>query len=278
MLVAKGGANILLELDHRGVLYRCNVRDKSLKVNNEYTYKNYRYINQVVRPLLGDCIPEMELVDIPYDRISSIIGDFVGDPDSDHVSALTIKNLRPTNVYGEKIRYDDHFTKVYHDDTMEHILVEIKPKWLHHAKFCRNCTHNNLKNRKIPYCYALMVVDPSHVSDMLLHTGIAFPKKFLIKFVDYFSKSDNILAKLHDIQKNLDSNVSMNDIKSIADVSDAFLLNMTLKDVSCFIEWTRERDSLEVNVVDVDMKLVSKLDHWVNTHKQLSTSSNLVHH
>lgn len=123
-----------------------------------------------------------------------------------------------------------------------------------------------------------MVVDPSHVSDMLLHTGIAFPKKFLIKFVDYFSKSDNILAKLHDIQKNLDSNVSMNDIKSIDDVSDAFLLNMTLKDVSCFIEWTRERDSLEVNVVDVDMKLVSKLDHWVNTHKQLSTSSNLVHH
>ncbi|KAL3233911.1 Inositol-pentakisphosphate 2-kinase [Nakaseomyces bracarensis] len=280
-IIGSGGANVLLRpVGIRKELYRCCVRYSSLKRNNELTIDNYRYIREVVAPLLAGLLAEMELVTLKLEEVGTVLRERVPDFDDSAVVAFKMLNLRPENVYGSVPKFDDHFTKVYCDDSHANIVLEIKPKWLHRdPEFCRNCTHNLMKGRNIPYCYSLVVKYPHQIVEILSFTGIDYPEAFTRTLESYFEQDNNVLRVLYSLQETLERETPLATVNTVNDVTNALLLNMTLRDVTCFIEWSiLDPDTVKVNVVDVDKKPSVKWQHWVEVHKKLRSRVDKVNH
>lgn len=283
-VVSSGGANVLLRVPQGGddVLYRCCVRYKSLHRNNELTIGNYRYISETVAPLLGQFLLSLELARLSVDEVQDVLQNYaVAELDDDKVMSFKMRDLRPRHLYGDSPLFDDHFTKVYCDDLKQRILLEIKPKWLYRgdSQFCRNCTHNIVKKRHIPYCYSLVVDDPDHIATILNSTGIIYPTDFITTLIRYFHRNDNVLKKLYELQESLEKNTPLQSVSTINDVTPQLLLNMTLRDVTCFIGWNgQDPNSLNVNLIDVDKKPIEKWEHWVQTHRKLCNIINKVNH
>lgn len=280
-----GAANVLLRyLDKKqgrdDMLYRCCVRYASLQSNNELTVENYQYVSQELVSLLGDLIVPVELVALPLVDVEDVLRRYISDVDATVVMCFRIRNMLPPGIYQQEAQFDDHFTKVYCDDQRQHILLEIKPKWLHRDPlFCRNCTHNVMKGRDIRYCYSLLVDDPDHIITVLNHTGLDYPENFVKALRRYLLRNDNVLKVLRGLQESLERITPIGIVSSISDVTPELLLNMTLRDVTCFIEWHgQDPSTLNVHVVDVDRKPIEKWEHWVKIHSKLYNCKERITH
>ncbi|CCF60578.1 hypothetical protein KAFR_0K02240 [Kazachstania africana CBS 2517] len=281
-IVGKGGANILLDYDDPVYLYRCCVKfPESVKLNNRYVNENYKFIREKVLPLLGDYVCPMEQCSIPLGNIYPVYSQYVNDTEADmtsRVEVLKIPNLRPSSRF-TMILKSDHLTKIYSNDTRTNILLEIKPKWLHNPyHYCRNCTHNDFKGREIKYCYSRLLNDPTHLYDILMDVTSSLPRNFVDVMLEYLRNDSNILRRLHDIQKSLSRKELRYEIDCIAAVTEDLQLLMTLRDVTCFIEWDVLTTDLKINVVDVDLKLKDKWTHWNKTNKSLDTHQEKHYH
>ncbi|SMN18210.1 similar to Saccharomyces cerevisiae YDR315C IPK1 Inositol 1,3,4,5,6-pentakisphosphate 2-kinase [Maudiozyma saulgeensis] len=284
-LVGKGNANILISNDDPFWLYRCCIKyPDSIRQCNEYTYSNIQFINACIRSLLGDLVCPMTLVEVPVDAISIVYKNYVNIDyrDSDVIVCLKIPNLRPSKKYSIMVQ-SDHLTKIYTTNDNSSVLLEIKPKWLHYpTPYCRNCTDNSRKNRDIIYCYSELLKDIDQLKLILkteMHEKI--PKGFIEIIEKYFMDKENVLHKLHDVQKSLYCHYrDKTQSKDNNDISDLQIL-MTLRDVSCFIQWDKDMLSitdLKINIVDVDLKSVDKLPHWIQTQTILNKyESKIVH-
>ncbi|GCF01387.1 inositol-pentakisphosphate 2-kinase [Zygosaccharomyces mellis] len=271
-VIAEGGANILIDYGDPGWLYRiCKKFPESLKKCNQYTSENCQFINEEIKPFLGDLLCPMELKSIPLHRIKLIKHYFV-NLDDNEAKLLKIKQLK-----GDSFRetlFHDHFTSIYRSSTGG-ILMEMKPKWLFSLLgYCRNCTHNIVKGRKINYCYKVLLTNAQHFRDIASNCN-CLPMEFVEDMIQYFGESDNVLKILHDAQKELEAQQS--DSVSFKEVSEKLLCCMTLRDVTCFLEW-RPDLPIKVSVVDVDLKLKEKWAHWLKTHKELENCQSKVFH
>ncbi|CAB4252127.1 similar to Saccharomyces cerevisiae YDR315C IPK1 Inositol 1,3,4,5,6-pentakisphosphate 2- kinase [Maudiozyma barnettii] len=275
-LAGKGNANILIDYEDPVWLYRCCIKyPDSIQKCNEYTYNNIQFINTRMIPLLKDLVCPMTLVNVPAKEIYNIYKDYVdvNCADSDIIACLRIPNLRPSKKYSIRVQ-SDHLTKIYTTKDNHSVLLEIKPKWLHNpTPYCRNCTDNSRKNRNIKYCYSELLQDINQMR-LIIETErkLKIPQQFIEIITKYFIDKENVLQKLHDIQKSLHCDdgfkTPSQDNKDINDIQTL----MTLRDVSCFIEWDQTMLSitdLKVNVVDVDLKSIDKMTYWKNTQSIL---------
>lgn len=275
-VIGRGGANILVDYGDPRWLWRCCIRCPDLlSSNNSYTIKNIQYIKKNVEPLLNGLLCPMNLIDVDIEAIRPILSVFVSNLDDKVVKVIKIKNLinRTTNL----IR-NDHFLKSYCSQNFQTVILELKPKWLYYdTDYCRNCTHNTFKGRKTKYCYNQLLVNPSHLEVVFGEYNI-YPDNFKAAMYEYLHNDNNIFKILYDLQKKLTKNsTSTKDIKSINDVNDEYLLLMTLRDVTCFIEWNSAESALCVNIIDVDLKPKEKWTHWTKTYNQLASSQKIYH-
>lgn len=275
-VIGKGNANILIDYGDPLWLYRCCVRfADSLKRNNDYSLQNFRYINESVEGILGNLLCTMKLEIVPLDTLRSLISRYITDMDDSKIVVFKMPNLKHEDL--QKVIYADHFTKIYSSVDTERILLEFKPKWLHNdTKYCRNCTHSRMKQRNMTYCYTQLLENPLYIDNILGDAG-SFPSKFREDLRLYFSCDENVLLVLKDAQKKLNSKALV-DIKSVCDVTDELALAMSLRDVTCFIEWRSNTEELFVTVVDVDLKPKEKAGHWISTHQQLERYDNKCSH
>lgn len=273
-VVGRGNANILVDYGDPKWLYRCCVRfPDSLKKNNEYTVRNFEYISGKVHPILGDALCPMEMIVISLDSLGPLISQFISEIDDTMVIVLKILNLKSQKFH--TTLYADHFTKLFSSSHNSHILMEFKPKWLHNPfAYCRNCTHNILKGREMRYCYAAVLSDASYLTEIFKEAKV--PHRFISDVVSYFGKEGNILQKLFNLQKKL-SLQSLADISCEEDVSSSLLLEMALRDVTCFLAWQTSGE-LSCQIVDVDLKPKEKWGHWVATDRKLGELHRKVYH
>ncbi|EDO14925.1 hypothetical protein Kpol_1005p13 [Vanderwaltozyma polyspora DSM 70294] len=268
-VVGKGNANILIDFGDAEYLYRCLVRYESLKMNNDCTRENFGYINDVVRKSLGSYVCEMELLEIPLTDFELLLKELSIQIDDTSLVVLKIINLKSKD-YTNTLK-DDHCTKIFADETATKILLEIKPKWLHYSTdYCRNCTHNTYKNRGINYCYSKLLKQKDHIYD-ILNPPESLPIEFLNDIVLYLEDEKNFLQLLYSLQEHLHSETThLSNIDSEDKVTKDLLLLMTLRDVTCFLEWhSLNRGKFSVNIIDVDLKPKHKWKHWSSTHEAL---------
>lgn len=283
-LVGKGNANILIDFGDPKYLYRCCIKYMdSISKNNEFTLENAHFIDTHIKPLMGDLVCPMELIQLPVSAVLSIYSTYVKNVrnNQDIIYCFRISNLRPSNIFTNLIQ-TDHLTKIYASYDMSSILLEIKPKWLHNPMpFCRNCTHNLLKKRDIKYCYSKLLNVAHHFHDILLpETKERLPNEFTQMIIEYFDQSTNFLQNIHDTQQLLYAN-KLEQIRSEEDIDNKFLLLMTLRDITCFVQWDSTMKTikdLNINVVDVDLKKNEKWPHWVKTHNQLKNWDRRISH
>ena len=186
----------------------------------------------------------MYLIDVDIEAIRPILSDFILNLDDKVVKVIKIKNL--TNNTSNLI-LNNHFLKSYCSQNLQTVILELKPKWLYYyTDYCRNCTHNAFKGRGTKYCYNQLLMNPAHLELIFGECNI-FPVKFKDAMHEYLRNDNNIFKILYDLHKKLTKNTTpISDIKSINDVNDEHLLLMTLRDVTCFIEWNSAENALHV--------------------------------
>lgn len=267
-VVGKGNANILIDYGDSDYLYRCLVRNNKISLNNEFTRANFKYINEYVKQYLNglDCPLEMTL--IPTGLIQSTLTEYIDVFDEEEVVVFKIPNLKPKYFY--KVLQSDHFTTVFTVDKVDKVLLEVKPKWVHYStSYCRNCTHNLLKGRNINYCYSKLINNKLHLRDILSDCKDSLPREFTDDILLYLDEENNVFKVLHNAQKQLSTNKILS-LKSEDDVEMELLLLMSIRDVTCFIEWEiSSRKKFKVNIVDLDLKPKTKWSHWLKTHLEL---------
>lgn len=275
-VVGEGNANILIDLGDANCLYRCCVRFKdSLKRNNEYSIENLEYIETCVKVVLGDLVCPMELVELPLESLETVVGQYVRNLDDTKVTVFRMPNLKPR--YLEKTAYADRFTQIYTSADLSRVVLEIKPKWVYNpSDYCRNCSHSKLKGRELQYCYSKLHQDPLHLTELLAGAG-ELPPEFERDLASYLARSTNVLAVLYAAQREL-KHEALSLIESAEDVTSSMSLAMTLRDVTCFIEWSSDADQLTVNVVDVDLKPKEKFLHWRETQLRLDNFADKCYH
>ncbi|CUS20938.1 LAQU0S02e01816g1_1 [Lachancea quebecensis] len=277
-LVYSGNANIVVQLPDADYLVRCCVRFDSIDKNNKYTLENIEYIKDQVRPLLGGCLVSLEPEFLKTDDLLLILRNFVPNCDTDEVIALKMEDL--TRDTDETIKVD-HFTKIHSTKDHHTIVWEFKPKWLCSSgsdpSLCRNCTHNKLKKRDIPYCYAMAIKDPAKVVSRCF-SGQNVPERFLRDLRVYLGSEGSILVKLAAVQKRLALEApQLNRLTSESDVTADLALLMALRDVSCFIRW-EANGAISAKIVDVDLKPNSKWRHWATEQSKVDAHCEPVHH
>ncbi|EJS42282.1 ipk1p [Saccharomyces arboricola H-6] len=276
-VIGRGSANVLIDYGDPKWLWRCCIRwPDLLSLNNAYTIKNIHYIKERVEPLLDGLICPMELLDVDVDFIRPVLSTFISNLDEKVVKVIKIKNLIDKNT--TNLIQDEHFLKYYCSGSFQSILLELKPKWLYYdTDYCRNCTHNALKGREAKYCYSLLLMNPSHLKTFFGDCNM-YPDKFKAAMLEYLLNDSNVFKVLYDLQKKLaESTTSIKNLRSANDVEDDLLLLMTLRDVSCFIEWKSGENNLRVHIIDVDLKPKKKWTHWVKTENQLESSRKISH-
>lgn len=272
-IVGEGGANVVIDYGDSQWFYRCCKKfPGSLKRCNQYTLENFKFIAEQMRPLFEDLLCPMELETIPLDKLA-LMRKYFTKLDDDKVKVLKIRRLKAESF--QEILFHDHFTTIYRSRENS-ILMEMKPKWLSaDLEYCRNCTHNIIKGRKIDYCYNVLLNNPQHFRE-LIYCCNDIPEEFVEQMIRYLNEPDNILRILHDAQGRLDVRI-LNSLRSEADVNERLLYCMSLRDVTCFLEWCPCLP-IKVSVVDVDLKLRNKWTHWVRTHRELETCLRKVRH
>lgn len=281
-LKGKGNANIVVTLGgEENVLYRLSIRyEDSLEKNNEYTLSNWKFISKEIRPILGDLLCPMELVTLIINgNLRKLYSCYVDvESSKDHeVQALKLPNLRPADIFSNRL-YKDHQTVIYSNPEKDKILLEIKPKWLHNSlDYCRNCTHNKLKGRKnIDYCYRNLLTQPNYLL-RIIKPNVDFPRKYIESMSKYFALDDNVLQLLYREQEKL---------YKVSEKDDNLLpLLMTLRDVTCFVEWDFAKKTelsqppkVSAHIIDVDVKPSSKKQYWANMENTLNNSKYKVIH
>ncbi|AET38718.1 inositol pentakisphosphate 2-kinase Ecym_3221 [Eremothecium cymbalariae DBVPG len=271
-IVAKGAANYLIALNHNeDVLYRVCTRYPSLRENNAYNIKNYDYIMQVIPSAIRKYICPIELVELDTEIFKRCSNVPIKAWDSSSVACFKLKNLVPKDTKPIKL---DHYTKLHIGN--KKIIWEFKPKWLSQdTAYCRNCTLNNLRGHSIPYCYAQLLED-SKIAEVinLIFKDINVPEEFLIDLKAYLRSNTNVLKIIFIVQEQVDKSLQAS---AAGESIDHYRLSMTLKDLTCFIEWKPE-SPIEAKIVDLDQKPSDKLDCWAELRNQLETFHDKVTH
>ena len=246
--------------------------------------ENFRFIQEEIHPLLGDLICPMEIVNVKLQDTYTAYKTYVEDSNSEEITnivCIKLPNLRRAQTCTDLLQ-SDHATNVYMNTQKTSVILEIKPKWLHNPmEFCRNCTDNMRKGRSTNYCYSA-VVSGKYDTNIPLDESAKrkVPPEMLKDLTQYFKQENNVLKKLLEVQKKLYEN-RLSSIKSEDDVDMTFQILMTLRDITCFLEWRDTSDPkgrIHVNIVDVDLKQTSKWEHWTKTHKLLSEYPDKISH
>ena len=273
-LVGKGNANILLQIDESGSLYRCCIKyPDSVNQCNQYTKENHAFIEGKILSLFpGGLICSMELVEIPIEVVLDLHREYVNCSSlsgSDKILCFKLPNLKDTRVFTNTVQ-QDHQTKIYANEDYSRILIEIKPKWLDYpTSYCRNCVDNSRKGRNIEYCYSKLLKDSAELNKIInSQTREVVPSQFIEMITKYLKGKDNVLQEIFTAQRIVQKRINKNQSNGLTDLQ----LLMTLRDVTCFIEWEdtmKTVDELKVNIVDVDLKTPDKFDHWRHTEQLL---------
>ncbi|PFH58401.1 hypothetical protein XA68_13718 [Ophiocordyceps unilateralis] len=283
-LVGEGAANAVFEIrdsgpgaDFNGLLLRV------AKVPSRDSAPTYNYLFQQtfyqtsIKPLLGGYAVEQELVvlrksgivdylnkllrDIDSSRKSKFQGSFIGQSDW----GFLVQDMRPT-------------------DPDECVLIEFKPKWLYQspsapasAVRCRQCAmelRNLLRNpdRALPESKPcpLALVNPGAPSQVNSPFRIA-PQLADIGADDHFRRALEAVAN-HPALQQLKAQQQLHDTLGPlqAEPSNAFLIAMTLRDCTCFVQIHRSQQSLLIRMGDFDWKDPSvKFKGWRQAEQDL---------
>lgn len=287
-LIGKGNANIVISFGDNNILYRISIRFKELETNNEYSLKNWTFIQNEIIPIFGSYLCPMEICELQLTpKLTEFYSKYVSanSMKSNIIVSFKLPNLNPY-LSISKCLHNDHQTRLLHDIVHNTFLMEIKPKWLHNPlEYCRNCTHNKYKGRTINYCYRnLLIQGGQYIKEIFKNDNI--PNEVLNIMCEYFSNENNILQKIYNEQ----SKVYQLSIERGGE--DKIPLLMTLRDVTCFIRWHFfERDNNEDNtsksnfdadiqalIVDVDLKTPEKKKHWEKMENLLNSYKGKVYH
>lgn len=244
----KGKANALYEYvgdksKFKGKLLRMRLSDQTIK-----TIEVFNFIQKKVRPLLPEVI-NCELVEIKFQK-KELLNDGFG---------LLIPSLVPEGASIEKTdRYFNTFI------AQNQFILELKPKWLSEStNNCRNCAHHLYKHGRSPEFCSLDLLN--HDTLQAAIQLITDDSQLQAVLYQYFSREDNILQTLSNLQK---SQVAIADITEENQVTNELCSIMTFRDVTVFFIIIND---MEVNAVvtDTDPKHKSKWKHWVSTEKEL---------
>ncbi|CDO92590.1 unnamed protein product [Kluyveromyces dobzhanskii CBS 2104] len=234
-------------------VYRICLRYRELSKNNDYAARNFQFINSKVRtlPMLADVVVPMRLEPVPVDALwGEVLQEENISIDDSYVECIKMPLLHAGDSTCEEL---DHFNRIYQCATRNAVTWEFKPKWLYQSTdYCRNCTHNAWKGRDIQYCF---LDDPELVVETLFR-NCDVPLEFLHDVVKYLRSTDSVTRRLFAAQEL---------------VKDDLATLMTLRDVTCFLTWSRAERSIGASIIDVDQKPEEKLRHWQDTEMALAS-------
>lgn len=250
-LLARGNANVCFH--ENGVVYRICVKYNCVSQNNGFVRKNYNFIKQELEVVLPDISTYICPMDIRIVEIDDFWACFLSEEEiTTDEAMMTVITMPHLHCYDHRTIELDHFNKLHVKDHFDVITWEFKPKWLYQTTdYCRNCTHNTWKNRRLSYCFA----QGTKTIVETLFQGFEGPDLFLDDVSDFLNSDLSILRILYEAQKAVDTNLS---------------IAMTLRDVTCFLRWSKN-EPIEVKLVDLDMKPVEKMNHWLTTEASLKS-------
>lgn len=272
-LAHRSKANVLIRKDDSGDLYRICIRYSSVSANNRYTLQNIDFIKKKVEPLIGSYLVHMKLCTLPIASVTDCMEYLDIKCDIREVFTLKLPDLAPSTY---DIIEVDHFTKFHLSPDKQIIIWELKPKWLHqNTLFCRNCTHNSVKERDIDYCYASLMEDTNILRE--LFKKYSLPTAFTMDMVRYLGSDENVLKLLYTVQEKLNGYGSVASFGSAYEASEDLCLLMTLRDVTCFIRWEAS-SKIDAKIIDVDLKPHDKWTHWVSEHRKIESFPSKTYH
>lgn len=269
-LIANGNANLVLQkIGDQEHIYRVCYRYADLKLNNQFTEQNFKYIESVVKPLFVQAAMDslwagIQLVSLPLStQLKALLIYYDVMSNESHVICFKMKNYRnynvQTNIFKEK------FLKIDILDNAR-IMLEFKPKLLYEKDemtFCRDCTNQLRKTGKLPIvCNSLML----RRIDMIckLFPSNKCDKQVVNRLYDYLKSEDNVFMILRMLQKS----ASNEDIQ----------LEMLLRDVTVFIVIYPNKTDIEAVIIDFDLKPIENKAKWIKLKQKIEAFPNKVVH
>lgn len=299
---AQGAANILFQYTGpHGYLRPKLLRIRLAKNKLEYinTCELFDFIELQCKPLFPQYIHDVQLV--------LLSDEFVGKLNSHGQALMTLERygLLVPNMLNFKF---SRYLLLKHcqfyvdpDHPVQQVMFEIKPKWLYtniNTNYCRSCLLNIHRGFPRHFCPLDFLME-EHIDTGVSNLLKPIPEKVALGlekdgfplhklFSAYLNQPDNVFLQLMRFQEVDDTRSEINDLKLSKDVLARLSLVMTLRDIGVFLRFERyHRDHghknpnlvtidgygdfiITCNIIDLDLKSLSKFEHWKATEAKLA--------
>lgn len=156
----------------------------------------------------------------------------------------------------------------YVHDGGDDILFEFKPKWLYtlpsHHLNCRNCLTAMKKSQAFVCCHMKLLDKPLGVERWCNEIQSALNERgfgalnIQNGLEECLISNYNVVKTLYSLQNSINIHQKLIALSSQDDVDESLAFNMTLRDVSMFINITTKA----IHIVDLDKKPIKKWETW----------------
>lgn len=195
--------------------------------------------------------------------------------DLNEKSCLIMDNIFSNEISNYNIYQLNKYLKFFINKKNSNIIFEFKPKWISqmpdfHVN-CRNCLVAKLKNQNFIPCHLKIFNNLEGLEEWCREIDLKFEEEFHIN-KDIFHLLKNCLVSnygmiktLYKLQNNFDIHEKILSLSSEKDVDEDLQFNITLRDVSIFMNLSENK----VYILDLDKKAPSKWEKWKIQEKTL---------
>lgn len=264
--IASGSANSVFEYKGQNDKLKGKVLRLRLDGNEFTTLDIYKYLNSNLFDGLREYMIQTTLLKIDNYSLATFTEKKGLKLSLDEEYGLLLKNFYKYPIQEYQAISLNKYYKFFIHQSKNEVVFEFKPKWLYdipnHHKTCRNCLNAMLKEEKFINCHLKIIDKPSIDSwcEELQGEFLKYNENICIteslKKVLY--KNHELIIKLYKLQNNIDIHNQLLNLESEHDITEKLQFNMTLRDISIFINLNTE----ELSILDLDKKPKSKWRAW----------------
>lgn len=251
----QGGANLVLSYigDEKSLISKVlRLRKHDNGVSSRQVYE---YIKSSKFDKLRKWIVSMDFVQVS----KSLISRFGGLNEHHGILMPNLLGHKPVKIKVNK------YIKLWESDNG--YVLELKPKWLNRNDNlnCRNCLISRKKNQEFILCPLWLLHDIHGIEFWCRQVQSRLDVDLMGSIKDAIIKNIELIETLSNLQ---DDNIQQ--LILYGDEEEELQFQMTIRDVSIFFNL----QTGNANIIDLDLKPLSKRDTWINDENNLKQSYN----
>lgn len=278
--IGSGAANVVIsykgERKHlKGKVIRLRLKKSEFSTNEIYSYLKSQKFHDLKSYMIPTIINEISQEFLVYiqkyldqDKIRLQL-------DLNEKACLIMDNIFSDEMSHYNIYQLNKYLKFFINEKIADIIFEFKPKWIsempnNHVN-CRNCLVAKLKDQKFIPCHLKIFNNLEGLQEWCREIDLKFKEEFhidrdIFEFLkNCFISNYTIINTLYELQNNFDIHKKILNLTSEADVDEDLQFNITVRDVSIFMNLSKNR----VYILDLDKKSPNKWEKWKIQEKEL---------